>query len=53
MARRVTDHTPTLIDIKRTLKYYMKIEIFIATMNDNVEKTMGEWPSIYNDLMNV
>ena len=47
------DHIPTLIDIKRTLKNYMKIEIFIATMNDTVAKTMGKWSSIYNDLINI
>ena len=47
------DHIPTLNDIKRTLKSYKKIEIFIATMNDTVEKTKGKWSSIYNDLMNV
>ena len=46
-------HIPTLIDIKRTLKDYMKIEIFIATMNDTLEETMGKWSPIYNDLRNI
>ena len=47
------NYTPTLNHIKRILKNYMKMEIFIATMNDTVEKTMGKWSSIYNNLMNV
>ena len=47
------NYTLTLNDIKRTLKNYMKIGIFIATMNDTVEETIGKWSSIYNDLMNV
>ena len=34
------NYTLTLNDIKRTLKNYMKIEIFIATMNDTVEKKL-------------
>ena len=36
------DLTPTLNVIKRTLKNYMKIEIFIAMMYDTVEKNMGK-----------
>ena len=39
------NYIPTLCGIKRILKSYMKIEIFIATVNDTVEKTKVKWSS--------
>ena len=41
------------MEIKKVLKKYMKIEIFIGSTTNGLEKVMGKWSSIYNDLMNV
>ena len=47
------NHIPNLNEIKKVLKNYMKLEIFIGSTTNGLEKVMGKWSSIYNDLMNV
>ena len=42
------NNIPTFRDLKQVLKNFMKIEIYIGTIT--LEKTMGKWSTIYNDL---
>ena len=48
--RKWKHNIPILRDIKLKLKKYMEIEIYIDTTNDMLEKTLGKWSPIYNDL---
>ena len=35
------------------VKQYMMTEIYIGTVSDNLEKVLGKWSSVYNELNNL
>ena len=44
---------PNLADLKRKLKSYLTIEMYIGTISNTVEKTIGKWSPIYNVIRNI
>ena len=44
---------PNLADLKRKLKTYLIIEMYIGTISNTVEKTIGKWSPIYNAIRNI
>ena len=48
--QRWINRTPSLIEIKYKLKKYMETDIYIGTTTDTLEKTLGKWSPIYNEL---
>ena len=48
--RKWKQNFPSLQDIKFKLKKYMETETYIGTPNAMLEKVLGKWSPIYNDL---
>ena len=48
--RKWKNNIPSLHDIQYILKKYMAVEIYIGTTNEMLEKVLGKWSPIYNDL---
>ena len=48
--KRCKKKRPTLKELKETIKYQMSIEIYLGTINNQIEKVLGKWAAFYDDL---